>query len=379
MFSISEAQFDALVDQIYGATVDDTIWPHVLTSLADKTGSAGGIMYRMAPKRQAIPGRSIGRLCPDRSTLYEERHFMNPWAHTMMVQPAGRQVLSDEIVPLEALRRSSFYADVLEPQGLGHSSMSVLVTRPDTMVGFTICRTFAQGPMHIGERNLLDRLLPHLQRASQLHLRVEAFDALREASLATLDRLTMGVVIHDRWGVALFANRSALETAKRHPWLLRDRMMAALPGHTGRRIRQLVHDAIHGGAGGAISVPDPQGSSLPLSLLVVPLRTPLRAHIGSGRLPGGAVAIFVRDPNQAREPCAEALAELFGLTPAESKVAVALLDAEDLATTASRLGVSVNTLKTHTKRIFAKTGATRRSQLVSLLTDAIPASFVQDT
>src|SRR6185436_14867440 len=50
-------------------------------------------------------------------------------------------------------------------------------------------------------------------------------------------------------------------------------------------------------------------------------------------------------------------AELYGLSPAQTRLARHLVDGRDLAGIAAASGVSVNTLRTQLQRIFDKTGA----------------------
>ena len=61
------------------------------------------------------------------------------------------------------------------------------------------------------------------------------------------------------------------------------------------------------------------------------------------------------------------LQALFGLTPAEARVACATLDGCGLSAVAQRLGIRVTTARTHLQHVFEKTGTTRQSKLVRLL------------
>jgi DNA-binding CsgD family transcriptional regulator len=296
----------------------------------------------------------------------------------MLSQPAGRQVLSDQVIPLSELRRSGFYNDVIGPHGLAHSSMTALIARPDVLVGWTICSSPSEGPFDDERRAVIDRLLPHLQRATQLQLRVEQFDALKEAALATLDTLTMGVVILDRWGAVLFANRSALESAGGKAITIRDRTVQPASPSDALSFKRLIHSAISDGAGGSMALAAVVGERLPVLALVAPLRGAIRAQVAGGAMSSAAAAIFLRDPNRRTETDMSAMAGLFGLTAAESRVASALLDGDDLAAVGARLGVSVNTLKTHAKRIYAKTGVSRHAQFVRLVAARSPAVDVRE-
>lgn len=68
-------------------------------------------------------------------------------------------------------------------------------------------------------------------------------------------------------------------------------------------------------------------------------------------------------------------AELFELSPAQIKLASALVNGLDLQGATEELGVSINTLRTQLQRIFDKTGTRTQAALISkLLTSATPAT-----
>ncbi|MFO1036503.1 MAG: helix-turn-helix transcriptional regulator [Geminicoccaceae bacterium] len=71
---------------------------------------------------------------------------------------------------------------------------------------------------------------------------------------------------------------------------------------------------------------------------------------------------------EAREAISEAnLAAMFGLTPAEARVARSILDGRSLRQTAQGLVVSPTTARTHLQRVFDKTGTRRQAELIRLL------------
>lgn len=59
--------------------------------------------------------------------------------------------------------------------------------------------------------------------------------------------------------------------------------------------------------------------------------------------------------------------QLLGLTPAETRVALALLAGNSARAVASHLQISENTVKTHIKGIYAKAGVRRLTDLLRLL------------
>lgn len=64
-------------------------------------------------------------------------------------------------------------------------------------------------------------------------------------------------------------------------------------------------------------------------------------------------------------PTAPSLQGRFGLTAAEAAVAVTLAQGRAVEDLAGRLGVTLNTVRTHIKIIFVKTGINRQAQLVA--------------
>ncbi|MHC2456678.1 DNA-binding CsgD family transcriptional regulator [Rhizobium leguminosarum] len=62
--------------------------------------------------------------------------------------------------------------------------------------------------------------------------------------------------------------------------------------------------------------------------------------------------------------------EVFGLSPAQTRLARLIVDGHDLAAAADLLGVSVNTLRTQLQRIFDKTGVRSQAALVRALLSA---------
>jgi DNA-binding CsgD family transcriptional regulator len=66
---------------------------------------------------------------------------------------------------------------------------------------------------------------------------------------------------------------------------------------------------------------------------------------------------------------------IYGLTAAQTQVALLLAQGHDPSLAAEKLGVTVNTVRTHVQRMFDKTGAHSQSALVGLLLSAeVPTS-----
>jgi DNA-binding CsgD family transcriptional regulator len=119
--------------------------------------------------------------------------------------------------------------------------------------------------------------------------------------------------------------------------------------------------------GGAITVAR-QGKRMPYALLVAPLCS--RDFLPDHEQP--AAVVFITDPETVGAPGEQALHDVYGLTPTETALAQRLTAGQSLAEAAGEMEISKNTVRTHLKRIFSKTGTGRQAELVSLLLRGAP-------
>lgn len=110
--------------------------------------------------------------------------------------------------------------------------------------------------------------------------------------------------------------------------------------------------------GGALRITRPSGEP-PFQLLVsrIAVEEPL---------PSRAV-VYISDPAMRPGIDTDALRRLFDLTFAEARLALLLLRDADLSRAAHELGITMNTARTHMKRLFGKTGTRKQSQLLKVL------------
>ena len=179
-------------------------------------------------------------------------------------------------------------------------------------------------------------------------------------STEVLDGLQLAVVLVARGGQqVLWANRSARA--------ILDRAEGLSVGPYGLRVgdatasqhlRRLLSQPANEDSVGAIHVPRAAGK--PLALFVTPLT---RGASSAGPLH----AVFISDPDAEIETPVATLTRLYGLTATESEVAGELLAGRTPEELSAQLGISIHTARTHVKRILAKTGTRRQSELLRLL------------
>jgi DNA-binding CsgD family transcriptional regulator len=94
----------------------------------------------------------------------------------------------------------------------------------------------------------------------------------------------------------------------------------------------------------------------------------VRAHrdVGSETVAPAVVAYVHGDSTPSTDRC-EQLAQLFDLLPSEARLALALSRGMSLAEAATELGLTLESARTYSKRIFAKTGARGQTDLVRFI------------
>jgi DNA-binding CsgD family transcriptional regulator len=78
------------------------------------------------------------------------------------------------------------------------------------------------------------------------------------------------------------------------------------------------------------------------------------------------ILVAINNPRMTEERLAAA-APVYGITPAQLRLAGLIVAGHDLVDAAGRLGVSVNTARTHLQRMFDKTGVRTQPALVRVL------------
>jgi DNA-binding CsgD family transcriptional regulator len=283
---------------------------------------------------------------------------------------ATMTMLAGEREPLH----SDFYLKWVKPLGF-RDVMGVLVLKSGRRVAwFSVVRSEIQSLYDAKDLRLMSLLSPHVCRAllisDALDLRTIAAARLEE----TVDGLSTSIFLTEGQGRIAYMNSSAERLLKAGNALksTNGRLTAVQPRARDTLSRALAQ-SVDGKAPPAtgrhsIALPDADGAGLVANVL------PLEWRDGKNpfaSLPGAA-AVIVQDPAEPARLPTQALAELYGLTPAESRVIEHIAHGQTPQHAADELGVNLTTVKTHLQKIFAKTNTARQADLVQLLARATP-------
>jgi DNA-binding CsgD family transcriptional regulator/PAS domain-containing protein len=360
----------SLIRDIYGAAADEKRWPVVLEHLSDEfRGGVAGLQYRVGAEGHITSSRWV-RFDPALQESYRTYFATrNPW--TRLSQPfyrAGFIYTPERYLPFGELQRTEFYEGILRPLNVAHCFGACVFKHGDEALSFTVVRSRARGQYQKSELVRVRAILPHLRRAIQVNERLSQLERTRASLGEGLDSVQYGIILANRSGRVVFANRTARAIAA-----LLDGLTIATDGLVAAaredrlKLRALLDDAVrtsagHGfEAGGAMTVTRP---SMKRSFLV--LVAPMKLEV-DGSDPSGMVTIFVSDPETRIEPIEDLARQSYGLTAAEARVAAAFASTESLDQAAETLRISRETIRWHLRQLYRKTGTNRQTALLRRL------------
>jgi DNA-binding CsgD family transcriptional regulator len=183
-------------------------------------------------------------------------------------------------------------------------------------------------------------------------------------ALQALDRLCSGVIVSDDGGRVVEMNRGAEAMVDLEDGLaVRNGQLCARRAFETAKMSKLISAAAGvgktGGAAGHMLIG--RGDGRPAYVLTV---APLDPDLAIGNRP--LAMIIIVDPARY-VPSEKDLADLFGLSPAEARVAAALMTGKSLADIAAGSGVQITTVRTQLHSILRKVGVKRQFDLVRIL------------
>lgn len=258
---------------------------------------------------------------------------------------------------------------------LGQESLLVLISEiydaaidagrwTDFLHRFGALSSTLHGEFDADELRVYQSLLPHLERARRIHQRLVRAEGTAHGLAATLDLLPMGVLILDGSGRVIHRNRfgASLNRHRTGLWVDQDGRPRSRLRHEDNALRGLIGDAIATHplrTGGSVAI-HANDSPSPLHVLVSRLAALPEYAEGAGR-----AIVFFTDPGADPHTSERHLGQLFGFTPAQAGLVTALVAGESMSGYADRIGINIETARSHLIQAFAKAGVRRQQELIA--------------
>ena len=359
------------VNEIYEASLIPEMWSPLLEKLAGMVDALGAGLFTVSGS--ASPWVASPALIPLMQAFMEDGWVeINTRAPRAQAYAHPGFITDLDVFSMDEIDRDPFYQDFLIPSGIGWSTGTHIALPTGDVVSITIERRYERGPVEQHFVDMLDGLRPHLARAAMLSARL-ALERARTAA-ATLESLGLPAAVLGIRG-QLLAGNQLIEPMI--PSILQD--VSARLRFVDQRADRLLQSGVDALAAGFGKKGFPQSFPItgadgrPASVAhLLPVKGQARDVFGSMH----SVLVIMPLAGTAVAP-AGLVQALFDFTPAEARVALALGEGASVDDAARRLGVSRETVRTHLRAIFSKTGVSRQSALVRLLAGLSPPGTAQ--
>ena len=358
-----EKAFANTISAIYDAVLDERRWTEALKAVAEYVGAVD-VGYLLANKKT---GESLSVAwwgCFSGNSAEYLTHYckIDPFRVAQESASCGSWNRASEILPRSLLSQDEWYNDFILKGGvcdiLGaklHEDASHVV-----LIGFQSpigdSRSFPRN------QTALRRLTEPLCQAARLHVGLQEIGYRSAIAEEALNELDAGVIVADGDGRVLRTNQLADAILSQGDGLaIRNGRLAAPRSFETARLARLIAGAANvvGASSGCMPIV-PAAGGAPYVIRVAPIGAELAAFYQ----PVAMVIITVPADICASE---RELVELFGLSPAESRLAVALARGKRPPAIAEEFAIRITTVRTQLRSILTKLNVERQSDIVRLI------------
>lgn len=353
------------VARLYDAAQSPDDWPDALRSVAEATGAVGAA-YLIGDKRTGLfDWISIAGPFTGKQAEYR-RHFAakDLYAPILYATECGRWVRLTKAIADRELRASTWYNDFMLRGGVDDVLGTKLFENDDVSVLFGLHHDAKSNRATFSGSGRVRTFAEPLARAARLHVGFRTLNRKLIAANQALHHLLAGVILTEADGRIIEINAPADRVLELNDGLIvRGGILTAARSFEATKLAMAI--AATTGSG--------NGRERDMHLLIGrktsrhPLIVSVYPHHGEGcghHRPTASVLII--NP-EWQTPSERSMAELFGLSPAECRLAAALCRGRKLSEIAWDANVEITTLRTQLSSILKKVGVDRQVDLVQTL------------
>jgi DNA-binding CsgD family transcriptional regulator/PAS domain-containing protein len=385
MKNITPELLSSLISDIYDCAIDPQGWGETLKRFA-YVMDAEFASINLASLPYQDPVLAAHSPWDDRELLRLNRDYNEdvPGVADVAYGALDTPLSTADVMSEAEFFTTRFYQEWAQPQGLRDACMCKVAQTGDRLGIVAAITGAGRDIVSAQEHAFMQLLAPHFRRSVMIGDLLEQQRGATHSYRQLIDAMSNPVILTDRRGKVHQINAAAeaiLEQAQSlcvvDGYLQPGKTtVTAIDERASTRSRvaslsQAVELAAQGdtplgrrGIGLALQ----SSGEPPLIAYVLPLQV---SAVRSAFNPA-AVAIFLCTRDNSAPVADAVLATLYELTPTEIRVVKLLAQGQSTKAIARLMGVTDHTITTHTKHIYAKTGANKQSQLVALVAAHTP-------
>ena len=326
-------QFDRIIASLHDAMLDRARWRQTSALIDDTCG---------------VTGTHLRVICGDSSGA-------------AMLRSDRRVVCVTDLYTERELRTLPTYEELRRAEA--RDGRNIGMGRPHAMhLIWAVANPIEPDRWSSERTEIIKRLMPHLCQFVRIRQALIGAEALRASVAALLDNMMIGAVCLNWLGMIVQANSRAKAILENGDGLIsRDGVLRAHMAADDEQLSRLVAHALpRSGApcvGGSMTL----ARSATLTRLALHV-APVAVH--DAAIDAVAALVLIVDPDAHPSIDPERVAEMLGLTPAESRIAAALAEGATVREIAMATRRAESTVRDLLKHIHVKLGVSRRADLV---------------
>lgn len=360
------------IEAIYDAAPEPQRWPRALAAIAECFDDVGAIL--IWHKNDGTFGTIVSESLAAAQKDYEENGWAARDIKAMRAQQLGYffsgEPFADRHIGFdEAMKNHPCSVEFFDKHGLGF--IGAVAVSPDPHVGVVVSvqRNSRRKPQFSDEElETLRNISRHMEKSLRLSVRLLNAEVTNLGLGEALARIGIGVFALDSLGCVMFSSPAAQRLLGDMLYLQKGRLRIG-DANTGTKLDEAIAHTIHAAAPDLIADPKPilvesVASNRRLAIYLLPVLQPGLAE----QFLTHTRAIVLVIEQKLDEPADPAIVrDLFGLTLGEARIAALVGAGVPPKDAAERLGIAEDTARNVLKRVFAKVGVSRQSELAALL------------
>ncbi|MGB3483231.1 MAG: helix-turn-helix transcriptional regulator [Mycobacterium sp.] len=353
-------EYSRMVSAIHSAAITPEHWVVAMATVRRSLdGIACGLIIADGTSR-LIKSASL-----DENAMAEYRDYYHDYDYVLeAVEHSPVGLVSDGRELVDRNLRSEFNTDWLRPHEMQDGIFVRLTGNTDPTCFLAAAPRRDDGFATSDRVTVVNALIPHFQQAMRTESHLAGLRLEVDDLAAAIDGMRRAVLVVGPNSIVLHCNTRAEALLSRND---------GLSLRTGRLVADANDPALQRAVAAATGPMPRSGTSVACQRLstrpYIAHVTPFLSEIENGC---GRALVVIVDPDDIPTISADLLRRLYGLTAAESEVAVRVGYGQGLAPISEELSLSMATVKTHLHHVFTKTATSRQAELVRLLVSLAP-------
>lgn len=370
----SEAELLDIIGDFYDCAIEPSHWPVALERLAGLVGGCESAVAFHSFTRPEFQLPAKWNINPEFERAMLENFAISPMIPLAVFSQIDQPQSAFRAIGEVEIKQGRWYAQTLGKHGYGDALLTLLARSSTQFVGLSVLRRSDQPYFDAHDAAIVRPLCPHIRRATQIADLLDA-RALESRTLsATLELLQTAVLMTDDKGRETYANATARRLVEGADALTKSHgTISARDPASAAELRQAIADACNGATvdvpSTGVTVTLASSAGRDLVAWVLPLDGGLRRDLGATY--AARTAIFVRELGDTSPFPAELFVRRYGISPAECRLLILLVQGMTLQQATETLGIAKATAKTQLSQLFAKTGTSGQADLMRLAVSAL--------